>query len=866
MGETSEHIGIRLQATAQGKEQVEAVAKAFDKVDASARKASSNITKHMKAAADASKSASGASAAHWAKHATTIVSVLSTIGNTVVTVFKVAAMVISSVFRAALSIVRGFFGVIERVGAALLGIFKALGQHVYDLVGRLAKAVGTVAALSAGLMLVGSVKAAATFAKFEQSVRNAMTTTGLFGDELTSAEQKMTAFARKVAASSTFKASDIGEAYYSLASSGLNVSDIVASTPGVIALAEATKEPIASTVELVTAVLKSFRMEAAETARVVNVLAAGIASSPLNMNRLAESMKYVAPVAATFRLSVEDVTAALGVLAQQGIHGSEAGTALRAIMLRVTSPRRLGRKEMAAAGLTPAMLNPQNVGVEGMISGLSTILARRGIGGLSRVVGLEGTAAAAALATSGASAYDAMLDKITGTNLAFQMQQLQLNTISGQWEILLSVIEEAQHSFGEGAKSGIMAFLQSMQSLIDALTHAGVFSTAGQVFGVLAQTVGAFGAVVQQYAPWFQVIAIQIANVFLAIVQWGAERAPMILNLVMQFLARLPYMLAVAMNLAMSLADWALNRLPTLLYNGLNMVGQFLGWLSGALAQASVYLRTGFQEDVVRAIDMVYKFADSFLTVAQIVQTVCVVIGAALYSLTVQFAMNLNLLSRLVGAYKDLAIRLDERFYRKTGDEKYLREANRLKRDREAWRAIENGAWQYVVETPRFLAKASDTSMYDKARGAMAASRGTIEPAVIGGLQRLGQGVASYVETASNVAGAGANMAYTAAGAFSPNQTFQGYGYLSTEAVYPEGYRWDNPAPGQPWMSGTLPMPEPHYYGIGSRRPGLAAVGAGVGSQMVFNIYGTDKATVLSAVGRALDEQNEQTRRNLARW
>ena len=88
-----------------------------------------------------------------------------------------------------------------------------------------------------------------------------MTVTGLFGEELERAEAVMSRFAREVAARSTKTATDVANAYYALASAGLSVNEIMAATPGVIALAEATQSELGMTTELVTATLRHFALK-----------------------------------------------------------------------------------------------------------------------------------------------------------------------------------------------------------------------------------------------------------------------------------------------------------------------------------------------------------------------------------------------------------------------------------------------------------------------------------------------------------------------------------------------------------------------------------------------------------------------------
>lgn len=854
MAETTALFGIRLQATATGKEALTATAKGFDNVGKHAKGAATTITKEMKDAAAVVKQAGGSTATHWTKQLGAVAGVVSTLGNTLMTAFKIAATVAVGAFRAILGAAKMALGFVERILSGLLGLARTLAGHLGSVALQLGKVGGALAAVGLALSLAGGVKATSVFAEFEQSVRNAMTTTGLFGAELTEAEAKMSALARVVGAGSTFKASDVGEAFYALASAGMDVNQVMSTTPGLMALAEATLEPIGSTAELVTAALKSFRLEASETGRVVNVLAAAVSASPLDMSRLAESMKYVAPVASVFGQSIEDVTAALSVLSQVGIHGSEAGTALRAIMLRSVAPRGPGGRQMKAAGLSPESMNPKNVGMGGMISGLGQIMDKQGIGGLSKLVGLEGTAAAAALATAGAGAFEKMRDKITGTNLAFQMQALQLETVSGQWQIFTSMIEEAQHSFAEAARGGVVYLLKSLQDLMQTLTQAGLFSAAGEVFGYLAAALGDVGRMMAQYAPAFKMLGLHVAQVFLTIIQYGAQNAPRVLRLFMQLLARLPALLTTGMALAMNLAEWVLNRLPTLLAEGFTLAGNFLMWLSGGIAKAGEYLRGPFQSDVASAVDTVFDLARGFITLGEVAQGVLVGLGTVLELSLMQplDATRTLLTEMLASAAEVLSV-----FARIGGNAK---EAAGFSTMAASLRATESDYAATAVRRREALAAAGDTSWATKARGAL----DWMQPRLTSGLQRAGQFVGGLAPGAAGLAQTGAQTMYTIAGAFDPNQQWQmPQQAIDYQTVIPTPMAVSGPQVYGPSQRSRTPAERYQLWHGGGGSAVPVGATAGGGTTMVFHINGLDRQSILSAVGQALDRKREQDRRDL---
>lgn len=155
-----------------------------------------------------------------------------------------------------------------------------------------------------------------------------------------------------------FKAIDIARMETELSRLGFTTGEILDSTKAVIDLARATGEDLAKSADIAGSTLKAFGLEASESGRVAEAMAIGLNTSALALDNFGEAMKYVAPVARQANFTLEQTTALLGVLADNGIRGSMAGTSLRKIISDLgegdvkTLNKRL--REMAAAGLSGA--------------------------------------------------------------------------------------------------------------------------------------------------------------------------------------------------------------------------------------------------------------------------------------------------------------------------------------------------------------------------------------------------------------------------------------------------------------------------------------------------------------------------------
>lgn len=230
---------------------------------------------------------------------------------------------------------------------------------------------------------------------YEAGMSKVQAISGATGAEMDKLGEK----AMEMAAKTKFSTADSAEAYQYMAMAGWKASDMVEGLAGIMNLAAASGENLGTTSDIVTDALTAFGLKAADSGRFADVLAAASNNANTNVSMLGESFKYVAPVAGAMGYSVEDVSVALGLMANSGIKASQAGTSLRTAITNMASPT----KNMAAVmdkygiSLTDASGN--------MLS-LSEIMGvlREKMGGLD-----ESTQASAASALFGKEAMSGML-------------------------------------------------------------------------------------------------------------------------------------------------------------------------------------------------------------------------------------------------------------------------------------------------------------------------------------------------------------------------------------------------------------------------------------------------------------------------
>ena len=206
--------------------------------------------------------------------------------------------------------------------------------------------------LTAPLAAIGA-SAFKVAADFEASMSKVKAVSGATGSEFKQLEQ----LAKDLGKSTVFTASDVAGLEESFARLGFTTGEILNATEATLQLAQASGTDLANAADVAGSTLRAFGLDAAETGRVADVMASSFSQTALDVDSFQEAMKTVAPVAASAGLSVEQTTALLGSLANSGIRGSRAGTALRRIIseLGTTSGDVAGEIEkLAAEGLNLA--------------------------------------------------------------------------------------------------------------------------------------------------------------------------------------------------------------------------------------------------------------------------------------------------------------------------------------------------------------------------------------------------------------------------------------------------------------------------------------------------------------------------------
>lgn len=162
--------------------------------------------------------------------------------------------------------------------------------------------------------------------------------------------EKLREKAKEMGASTKFTAAESAEALEYMAMAGWKTEDMLSGISGIMDLAAASGEDLGTTSDIVTDALTAFGLTAADSGHFADVLAAASSNANTNVSMMGETFKYVAPVAGTLNYSIEDMAEAIGLMANSGIKSSQAGTALRSIITRLSTDAGSSSKSLGALG------------------------------------------------------------------------------------------------------------------------------------------------------------------------------------------------------------------------------------------------------------------------------------------------------------------------------------------------------------------------------------------------------------------------------------------------------------------------------------------------------------------------------------
>ena len=373
----------------------------------------------------------------------------------------------------------GFKGGIDKI--------KSIAQAGVSAV--TATLAGITAALGAG-----ATAAATVGSSFEAAMSKVSAISGATGDSL----QSLTDKAKEMGAKTKFSASESASALQYMAMAGWDTESMLNGIDGIMNLAAADGLDLATTSDIVTDALTAFNLKASDSTHFADVLAKASSSANTNVSMLGESFKYVAPLAGTMGYSVEDVSLALGLMANASVKGSMAGTSLKTALSNLASPTEEMSNVMTQYGISISDAEGNALPLIDVMKQLrekfSGLSETEQAAAASTLFGKEAMSGMLAIINASDSDFDNLTKNINNADGAAQaMADTMQDNLQGQITILKSGLEGLGIEIYEGMSAPLQEAAVEAQNYVNRLTEAfksgglsKMIEEAGAIFGELA--------------------------------------------------------------------------------------------------------------------------------------------------------------------------------------------------------------------------------------------------------------------------------------------------------------------------------------------------------------------------------------------
>lgn len=404
----------------------EKMERAANSANNSAKKASDTVSKFDKQAQKTEKSL-----ASWAKEKyevlleakERITPVLSTLGNGL---RSFAGKSWSVTMRA-----------IDLVTSPVRGIINLLKNPIFQ--------VGAVLGVSIGLK-----DTIETYKDFEAAMSQVQAISGATSTELV----KLTNKAKKMGATTKFTAEESAQAFNYMAMAGWKTDDMLNGIEGILSLAAASGEDLATTSDIVTDALTAFNMKAGDAGHFSDVLAQAASNANTTVSGMGETFKYAGSMAGSLGYSIEDVALMTGLMANTGIKGTMAGTALNSIFTRLSTNTNGAADAMKKLGISFFDSNGNARDLSDVMGELRTattgMTAEQKSNLANTIAGTQAQKGLLAILNASESDYNKLADAINNADgAAAKMSDTMMDNLQGSITLLQSAVDGVKISFGE---------------------------------------------------------------------------------------------------------------------------------------------------------------------------------------------------------------------------------------------------------------------------------------------------------------------------------------------------------------------------------------------------------------------------------
>lgn len=368
-----------------------------------------------------------------------------------------------SQFSSGISEALGGLRDIENAASSVSSKIKNFGSALSTTGSTLTKTV------TVPLVGLGAV-ATKTAGDFDASMSKVQAISGATGAEIEQLRNK----AIEMGAKTKFSAKESADAFTYMAMAGWDASQMIDGISGIMSLAAADGLDLATTSDIVTDALTAFGLQAKDSSHFADVLAQASSSANTNVSMLGESFKYVAPVAGALGMSAEDTAIALGLMANAGIKGTQAGTALRTSLTNLVKPTDAMTTKMEELGIEVTNSDGTMKSLRDIMDILrtkfSTLSEAEQANAAATIFGKEAMSGMLAIINTSQSDYDKLANAIdNASGRADSMAETMMDNLPGAIEQLKGAVESLMIKIGEALVPTIQKITEFITKLVEKL-------------------------------------------------------------------------------------------------------------------------------------------------------------------------------------------------------------------------------------------------------------------------------------------------------------------------------------------------------------------------------------------------------------
>jgi TP901 family phage tail tape measure protein len=279
-------------------------------------------------------------------------------------------------------------------------------------------------------------------ANFEQAMAQVEAISGATGEEVDALTEK----AKEMGSKTKFSASESAEAFNYMAMAGWKTKDMIEGIEGIMNLAAASGEDLATTSDIVTDALTAMGYEAGDAGKLADVMAAASSNANTNVALMGATFQYAAPIVGALGYNMEDTAVAIGMMANAGIKGEKAGTALRSILNRLSAPPKEAATAMDELGISltdsKGKMKPFNQIIKDLRKSFSKLTETEKTATAKHLAGQEAMSGLLAIVNASEEDFGKLTDAVNESSGAAQSMSDTMNdTVQGQATLIKSQIE-----------------------------------------------------------------------------------------------------------------------------------------------------------------------------------------------------------------------------------------------------------------------------------------------------------------------------------------------------------------------------------------------------------------------------------------